>query len=126
MCDGDVRCVIVDDNPAFLHAAEVMLSRDGIAVVGTATCGARALDMVARVRPDVVLVDLCLGAESGLSLIGQITARAPEIACICISTYAAEDLGDIAGVPFLSKIALTSAAVRDIVRSRRDGDGAWV
>jgi DNA-binding NarL/FixJ family response regulator len=57
-----VRCLIVDDNDGFLQAARARLNREGIDVVGVASTSAEAVARVGELRPDVVLVDIRLGA----------------------------------------------------------------
>jgi CheY-like chemotaxis protein len=60
--------LIVDDNMRFLDAARSTLERQGIQVIATATTTAEALQRAEALRPDVVLVDISLGDESGFEL----------------------------------------------------------
>jgi DNA-binding NarL/FixJ family response regulator len=67
--------LLVDDNERFLRVAASVLARrhhSQLTVVGSARNGSEALAMVERLRPDVVLLDLSLGAESGLDFIGPL------------------------------------------------------
>jgi DNA-binding NarL/FixJ family response regulator len=116
-----MRCVIVDDSAVFVDAARRLLETDGFTVVGVASNSAEALRCVEQLRPDVTLVDVNLGAESGFELAEQLH-RSDEAApspVILISTQAEDDFADsIAASPavgFLAKLALTPAAVRDLV-----------
>ena len=63
-----LRCLLVDDNDAFLEAASVVLRREGVKVVGLASTTAEALRLARGLRPDVLLVDVGLGDESGFEL----------------------------------------------------------
>src|SRR5258705_13147975 len=63
-----LRCLLVDDNEAFLEAAGGLLEREGLTVAGVASSTAEALQQARRLRPDVVLVDIGLGDESGFDL----------------------------------------------------------
>jgi DNA-binding NarL/FixJ family response regulator len=63
-----MRCLIVDDSPRFVDAARGLLERQGITVVGVASTSAEALRRTGELRPDVTLVDIDLGGESGLEL----------------------------------------------------------
>src|SRR6266576_2260813 len=63
-----LRCLLVDDNDAFLEAASVLLRREGVTVVGLASNTAEALRLARALRPDVFLVDIGLGNESGFEL----------------------------------------------------------
>src|SRR3954463_15117686 len=78
-----IRCLIVDDNEPFLEAARLLLEREGLAVVGGATTSAEAVRLEEELRPDVVLVDIRLGDESGFHLARRLSGTV-----ILISTYA--------------------------------------
>ena len=72
---NSLRCVIVDDNPHFIESAVNLLECDGITVVGSATSSAEALQLLDELCPDVTLVDVDLGTESGFELAEQIHRR---------------------------------------------------
>jgi CheY-like chemotaxis protein len=63
-----LRCLLVDDSDAFIEAASVLLEREGVTVVGVASNSAEALRQARALRPDVILVDVGLGDESGFDL----------------------------------------------------------
>jgi CheY-like chemotaxis protein len=116
-----LRCVIVDDSPRFLEVARALLEREGITVVGTASTGAESLRLVAEMRPDVTLLDIDLGSESGFELARRLAGEAdgapPPV--IMISTHAEEDYAELIAaspaVGFLPKAALSARAVRDLL-----------
>ena len=114
-----MRCMIVDDSADFRDAARVMLERGGIAVVGTACDGAEAITQGQALRPDLALVDVDLGAESGFDIAEELVGQLADLAVILISTHEEEDLVDlIATSPargFLPKFALSPAAIRDLL-----------
>ena len=60
--------LIVDDNRLFLETARDLLERKGLRVVGLAATAAQALQRTAELRPDIVLVDISLGDESGFDV----------------------------------------------------------
>ncbi len=97
------------------------MERDGLEVVGTATTIADALEKVETLHPDVVLVDIALGAESGFDLTRQLVERHPNLRAhiVLISTRREEDFADlIATSPaagFVWKARLSANAVRDLV-----------
>jgi DNA-binding NarL/FixJ family response regulator len=113
--------LIVDDNRSFLEAARDLLERDGLRVVGVAATSAEALRRAEELRPEVVLVDVMLGGESGFELARHLTAHGREggPAVILISTYsAAEFAAPIAESPaagFLPKQELSADAIRRIL-----------
>lgn len=116
-----VRCLIVDDNQDFLRAATNLLEREGITVAGVASTGAEAHRACHELRPDVVLLDIELGEETGFEVARQL-ARQPgpdKPSVILISAHSARDFGDmIADTPavsFLPKAALSAAAVLGIL-----------
>jgi DNA-binding NarL/FixJ family response regulator len=62
-----IRVLIVDDSPQFLKVARMMLSEDpDLEVVGGTCSGADAVDLVSRLHPDVVLMDLAMPLMNGL------------------------------------------------------------
>jgi DNA-binding NarL/FixJ family response regulator len=86
-----LRCLIVDDNALFREEARGLLEEQGIDVVGAAESGAQALRQVARLTPDVALVDIDLGEESGLDLAHPLRAVAGSaLRIILISTHAVD------------------------------------
>jgi CheY-like chemotaxis protein len=112
-----IRVVIVDDNPEFLDSATRLLEHQGARVVGVASTNADALRSVQELRPDVTLVDVNIGEESGFDLADALhetgsTATAP---VILISTHAEPDLTDILetspAIGFLAKSALSASAI---------------
>jgi DNA-binding NarL/FixJ family response regulator len=116
--------LIVDDNWLFVEAARDRLEREGLRVVGLAATSAEALQRADELRPEVVLVDLMLGGESGFELARRLTVRhrGGGLAVILISTYAAADFArPIAESPatgFLPKQELSADAIRRIVDGR--------
>jgi DNA-binding NarL/FixJ family response regulator len=75
---GAVRTVlIVDDHDAFRASARALLEADGFDVVGEAGDGARAIQAVARLRPNIVLLDIQLPGPDGF-VVAEELARAPD------------------------------------------------
>jgi DNA-binding NarL/FixJ family response regulator len=125
-----LRCLIVDDSPRFLDAARGLLERQGVIVVGVASTSADALQQAAELRPDVTLLDIDLGGESGFDLARRLHRQASLAAeqVILISTHAEQDYVDLIAaspvVGFLPKSALSADAIRDLLRGHGDGKGA--
>jgi CheY-like chemotaxis protein len=117
-----LRCLIVDDSAPFLEAASKFLEREGITIVGVASTSADALERAQELRPDVALVDIDLGEESGFDLARQI-AEGPELPVILISTRAEEDLAELIeaspALGYLSKAHLSAYAIRDLLDDRK-------
>ena len=91
--------------------------------MGTATSSAEALSQVRAARPDLVLVDICLGHENGFDLARRLDGNG--IAVIMISTAAEADYLDlIAESPalgFLSKADLSTAGILRILERSSPG-----
>ena len=119
-----IRCLIVDDNESFLEVARVLLEREGLQIAGVASSSAEALSQLEALNPDVVLLDVFLGRESGLKLARRLAddGYGDRTTVILISTSAEADLGDlIADSPaagFISKAELSAEAIRRIVNGR--------
>jgi DNA-binding NarL/FixJ family response regulator len=113
--------LIVDDNWLFLEAARDRLEGEGLRVVGVAATSAEALRGAEELRPEVVLVDVMLGGESGFELARRLAGRRRDDgpAVILISTCSAADFADlIAESPaagFVPKQELSADAIRRIV-----------
>ena len=125
-----LRCLIVDDSPRFLDVARGLLERQGISVVGVASTGAEALQRAEALRPDVTLVDIDLGGESGFVVARQLLREANPAPSrvILISTHAEEDYADLVAaspaVGFLPKSDLSAGAIRDLLARGGDDDHA--
>jgi DNA-binding NarL/FixJ family response regulator len=115
-----LRCLIVDDNQPFLDAARVLLGREGVDVAGVASTSAEALRRAEELAPDVVLVDVLLGDESGFDLAQRLDAAGATV--VLISTHAEADIEDLlagsAAAGFLSKSELSASALRRILGGR--------
>jgi len=124
-----VRCLIVDDSLQFLTAARGWLEREGIAVVGVASTIAQALQLVHELHPDVALVDIDLGGESGFELANQLQRMAGvnSSRVILISAYAEEDYGELIAaspaVGFLPKKDLSGQRIRNLIEDGADQGG---
>ncbi len=113
--------VIVDDSVRFLDTARALLEREGLDVLAVASTPEDAVEQVRRRRPDVVVLDLHFGTVSGLDLARCLTADQESTpAVVLVSTVSAEDVEPLMdGSPvrgFVSKVDLSAAAVRSIVR----------
>ncbi|MET7419369.1 response regulator transcription factor [Dactylosporangium sp. NPDC005555] len=106
-----IRCVIVDDSERFRAGARRLLTAQGISVVADAADSQEALRVIHASRPDVVLVDVGLGEESGFDL----AARIEVTPVIMVSAFAAEEIADLIAdsraIGFLPKEQVSAAAI---------------
>jgi DNA-binding NarL/FixJ family response regulator len=122
-----LRCLIVDDSPRFLDAARGLLERQGMRVVGVASSSAEAVEQATELRPDVALLDIDLGGESGFDVARRLSREASLAGThvILISTHAEQDYTDLIAaspvVGFLPKSGLSAEAIHALIASRGDG-----
>ena len=122
-----LRCLIVDDSTAFQTAARMLL-RDAFTDVRTASTIAETLRCMEEFRPDVTLVDVYLGDESGFDLVEQLDRGGwcARSAVILTSTHDPQEFAEmIAASPavgFLPKMAMSPGAIRDLVTARDGPD----
>lgn len=92
---GAVRptVLIVDDHEAFRTSARALLEADGFDVVGESEDGDGALDAVAALRPQVVLLDIQLPGIDGFAVAAQLAERADPPAVVLISSRDAAAYG---------------------------------
>jgi DNA-binding NarL/FixJ family response regulator len=116
-----VTCLIVDDSTRFLELASSLLGRHGIEVVGTARSATEGLSRAGELRPDVVLVDIHLGGDSGFELTRDL-ASVERSRVILISSHAEADFADLIdaspALGFIPKAELSAGAVHALL----DGD----
>ncbi len=110
--------LIVDDNAGYVAAATALLEGEGLEVVGTASTTAQALERAVQLRPDIVLLDLGLGAESGIDAARQLARSdgADGWTVILISTRDYSEVADlVADSPvagFIAKYDLSADAIQ--------------
>jgi CheY-like chemotaxis protein len=118
--------MIVDDNVDFLAAATDLLEREGISVVGVASTSSDAIQRAEQLRPDLTLVDIDLGAESGFDLVRRLVqdGGGPARSVILISTYAERDFAELIetspAIGFLSKPDLSAQAIQAMLERELD------
>src|SRR5262245_48444622 len=121
-CDAGpvtMRCLIVDDNVAFGDAATDLLDGQGISVVGVATSARDALRKTDELRPQLALVDVKLGGESGFDVARELATRAKAPKVILISTEDGQDfeslIDESPALGFLAKTDLSAAAIHALL-----------
>jgi DNA-binding NarL/FixJ family response regulator len=119
--EKELRCLIVDDNPMFIEVATRLLERgSGISIIGVASTIAEAIQRVDELRPDVTLVDVDLGGESGFNLARELhrpnSHTRPKI--ILISAHSERDFAKLIAaspaVGFVPKADLSPEAIYEL------------
>jgi response regulator of citrate/malate metabolism len=103
-----IKTLVVDDDfrVAGIHAAGVA-KVDGFECVGQVYSAAAAREAIARLSPDLLLLDVHLPDENGLSLLRSLQAAGTSVDCIIIT--AAQDLATV-------KSAMSSGAIYYLVK----------
>jgi DNA-binding NarL/FixJ family response regulator len=83
---GTVRVLVVDDHGIVRDGLTLLLGRQQhMEVVGTATTGKEAIDAAARLKPDVIVMDLMLPELSGVDATARILSISPQIHVVVLS-----------------------------------------
>jgi DNA-binding NarL/FixJ family response regulator len=122
-----LRVILVDDHELVRQGVHALLRPEAdIEVVGQAGDGLAALELVERLRPDVVVADVMLPGLGGIELTRQVVRRSPRTRVVVLSTHAAEplvlealDKGASAYVVKDAGIGELLRAIREVARGRR-------
>ncbi|MCU1680713.1 MAG: two-component system response regulator [Amycolatopsis sp.] len=122
---GTLRVVLADDQAVVREGLVTLLGLlPGVEVVGAASDGLEAVELVAEHRPDVLLVDLRMPRCDGVEATAKVRAQYPETEVVVLTTYTDDDslLAALrAGARgFLTKDADAEAIARAL-RSAADG-----
>jgi DNA-binding NarL/FixJ family response regulator len=103
--------LLVDDNESFLRAEERFLrQKEGVSIVGQASNGGEALNMVKDLEPRVVLLDIAMPEVTGIDLIPELRDAHPSVGIIALTVMDTESYREAAlaagADAFLSKSAL--------------------
>ncbi len=118
--------LVVDDQAPFRNAAKALLSHlSEFELAGEASSGHEAIELVARLRPELVLMDINMPQMSGIEATRQIVAAHPETVVILCSTYDMRDLPPAArssgAVGYLNKEQLGADLLRRVWEHRVAG-----
>jgi DNA-binding NarL/FixJ family response regulator len=88
MAERPVTVVIVEDQLLVRRGlAELLEPETEVEVVGEAKDGVDALEVIARVRPDVALVDARMPRMDGVELVRRLSAEHPRVAAVILTTF---------------------------------------
>ncbi|MBX3036186.1 MAG: response regulator transcription factor [Anaerolineales bacterium] len=88
-----IRVMITDDHLIVREGLRLILeTADGIELVGEAKDGAECLELVKKLNPQVILMDLQMPRMDGITAIEHLRKDYPEIAIVILTTYNEDDL----------------------------------
>jgi len=113
------RAIIVDDEPLAIDGLRKLCERTGLAdIVGSATDGAAALQMVEAERPDAIFLDIGMPGLSGIAVTERLmrTARPPLVVFVTAYDHFATEAFDLAVVDYVLKPVEAARLARAIER----------
>jgi len=121
--------LVVDDQAPFRSAARAVLRRlEGFEFAGEASSGPEAIELVDRLHPALVLMDINMPEMNGIEATRQITTAYPDVVVILCSTYDAADLPPGASASgaaaYVNKERLAADTLRRLWEER--GSGTFV
>ncbi len=87
-----IRVMIVDDHAVTRTGLRTMVeAEDDMTVVGEASLASEAIAVAPALRPDVLVLDLKLPDDSGITVCRELRKKLPEASCLMLTTYATEE-----------------------------------
>jgi DNA-binding NarL/FixJ family response regulator len=118
-----LRVVIADDHPFYRQGLARLLSQTGIEVVGQASNGPTAIDLVEQTAPDVAVVDLNMPGMSGVEVTRRLNERMPACRVLVVSVSAQEEDVTQAILAGASGYVLKDGPVEEVVAGIRAAAG---
>ena len=88
-----IRLLVIDDHEMVREGLKAMLTAEpDFDIVGDAANAEQAYELIQRLRPDVILLDVRLPGVSGIEICRTVAERYPEIAVIILTTFTDETL----------------------------------
>jgi DNA-binding NarL/FixJ family response regulator len=116
---GILRVVIADDHPFYRQGLARLLSQCGVEVVGQASNGPAAIELVEQTAPDVAVVDLNMPGMSGVEVTRRLNERMPASRVLVVSVSAQEDDVTEAILAGASGYVLKDGPVEEVVAGIR-------
>lgn len=82
-----IRVIVADDHEVVREGIQMLLDGSSVEIVGSTTNVEETVTLTESIAPDVVLLDVRLGPEDGLSALESIRSKKPEVSVVMMSTY---------------------------------------
>ncbi|HKB11315.1 MAG TPA: response regulator transcription factor [Vicinamibacterales bacterium] len=86
-----LRIIVADDHQLVRQGCRVLLEREGLEIVGEASDGREAVDLVRALAPDVVVLDISMPELNGLDAAREILHARPRTAIVILTMHVQED-----------------------------------
>jgi DNA-binding NarL/FixJ family response regulator len=116
---GVLRVVIADDHPFYRQGLAKLLTQSGVEVVGQASNGPAAIELVEEMAPDVAVIDLNMPGMSGVEVTRRLHERMPASRVLVVSVSAQEDDVTEAILAGASGYVLKDGPVEEVVAGIR-------
>jgi DNA-binding NarL/FixJ family response regulator len=113
--EGPLRVVVADDHPVYRQGLARLLVKSGIEVVGEASNGLAAIELVEKEAPHVAVIDLNMPGLSGVEVTRRLIERTPSSRVLVVSVSAQEDDVTEALLAGASGYVLKDAPVEEMV-----------
>ncbi len=126
--DGQVRIALVDDHAVVRQGlAAVLRQEKGFQIVGEASDGKSAVELVHQLQPDVVLMDISMPGMNGIEATKIIHEESPDVRVIGLSmhddAHAGEEMRAAGAAAYLSKSGPVDSIIQAILESRPSSSG---
>jgi two-component system, NarL family, response regulator NreC len=82
--------VLADDHRVIREGLRILLQEHGMQVLGEASQGPEAIDLVTKLRPDVLVVDMMMGGMNGIEVTKQVVRQYPKTQIVILSGFGEE------------------------------------
>ncbi len=119
--EGAIRVLVVDDHDVVRSGlCAFLLTCEGIVCVGEAASGQEAVDLCAKLQPDVVLMDLVMPGMDGVEATRIIRQSCPKTQIVALTSFAQPDLVQRALVAGVAAYVLKDISLSDLARAIRN------
>lgn len=120
-----ISVIVSDDHPIYRRAVcETLESSADFVVVGSTATGEESVDLVAKLKPELVVMDVGLPGIDGMEATRQILTAVPEVSIVLVSSLESHELPPDAetcgAVGYVKKETLSPAVLADLYRSQRN------